>query len=159
VLPKSTLRQLAAKAAAGGLDVDPTGLLQACGAHARRVWAAEQPAPPCSPVRARGEQVAPIQHQAGIGRAFKLVWPGACCARRKCSPNPAYSDSKRVSRCSHVTLSTTQPLPAYSRRLVSLQAACFFQPEAQPEAFNQLLKARIRMTRPPKRHGMDANMI
>ncbi len=48
VLPKSTLRLLAAKAPVGSLDIDPTGLLQACGAHARRVWAAEQPAPPCS---------------------------------------------------------------------------------------------------------------
>ena len=44
VLPKSTLRLLAAKAPVGSLDIDPTGLLQACGAHARRVWAAEQPA-------------------------------------------------------------------------------------------------------------------
>ena len=48
VLPKSTLRLLAAKAPVGSLDIDPTGLLQACGAHARRVWAAEQPAAPCS---------------------------------------------------------------------------------------------------------------
>lgn len=48
VLPKSTLRLLAAKAPVGSLDIDPTGLLQACGAHARRVWAAEQPATPCS---------------------------------------------------------------------------------------------------------------
>ena len=32
----------------GSLDIDPTGLLRACGAHARRVWAAEQPATPCS---------------------------------------------------------------------------------------------------------------
>ncbi len=46
VLPNSTLRLLAAKAPVGSLDIDPTGLLQACGAHARRVWAAEQPAPP-----------------------------------------------------------------------------------------------------------------
>ena len=30
---------------------------------------------------------------------------------------------KRASGCSHVTLSTGRPLPAYSRRLVSLQAA------------------------------------
>ena len=51
VLPKSTLRLLAAKAPAGvgrSLDIDTTGLLQACGAHARRAWAAEQPPPPCS---------------------------------------------------------------------------------------------------------------
>ncbi len=48
VLPKSTLRLLAAKAPVGSLDIDPTGLLRACGAHARRVWAAEQPATPCS---------------------------------------------------------------------------------------------------------------
>jgi len=50
VLPKSTLRLLAAKAPVGSLDIDPTGLLEACGAHARRVstWAAEQPATPCS---------------------------------------------------------------------------------------------------------------
>ena len=43
---KSTLRLLAAKAPVGSLDIDPTGLMQACGAHARRVWAAEQPALP-----------------------------------------------------------------------------------------------------------------
>ena len=50
VLPKSTLRLLAAKAPVGSLDIDPTGLLEACGAHARRVstWAAEQPATPCT---------------------------------------------------------------------------------------------------------------
>ena len=49
VLPNlSTLRLLPAKAPVGSLDIDTTGLLQACGAHARRVWAAEQPAPPCS---------------------------------------------------------------------------------------------------------------
>ena len=48
VLPKNTLRLLAAKAPVGSLDIDQTGLLQACGTHARRVWAAEQPAPPCS---------------------------------------------------------------------------------------------------------------
>ena len=33
------------------------------------------------------------------------------------------ADGKRASGCSHVTLSTGRPLPAYSRRLVSLQAA------------------------------------
>ena len=44
----STLRLLQAKAPVGSLDIDTTGLLQVCGAHARRVWAAEQPAPPCS---------------------------------------------------------------------------------------------------------------
>ena len=33
------------------------------------------------------------------------------------------ADGKRASRCSHVTLSTGRPVPAYSRRLVSLQAA------------------------------------
>ncbi len=42
----STLRLLPAKAPVGSLDIDTTGLLQVCGAHARRVWAAEQPAPP-----------------------------------------------------------------------------------------------------------------
>ncbi len=31
---------------------------------------------------------------------------------------------KRASGCSYVTLSTRRPLPAYSRRLVSLQATC-----------------------------------
>jgi hypothetical protein len=34
------------------------------------------------------------------------------------------ADGKRASGCSHATLSTGRPLPAYSRRLVSLQAAC-----------------------------------
>ena len=57
--------------------------------------------------------------QAGVGRV--LVW--ACCARRKFSPHLAYSDGKRASGCSHVTPSTGRPLPAYSRRLASLQAA------------------------------------
>ena len=33
------------------------------------------------------------------------------------------ADGRRASGCSHVTLSTGRPLPAYSRRLVSLQAA------------------------------------
>jgi hypothetical protein len=45
------------------------------------------------------EQVAPIQPQAGIGRA--LVW--ACFVRRKFSPHLAYSDRKRASGCSHAT--------------------------------------------------------
>jgi len=34
------------------------------------------------------------------------------------------ADGKRASGCSYVTLSTGRPLPAYSRRLVSLQATC-----------------------------------
>ena len=68
---------------------------------------------------ARREQVAPIQSQAGVGRV--LVW--ACFVRRKFLPHLAYSDGKRASRCSQVALSTAQPLPAHSRRLVSLQAA------------------------------------
>ena len=42
------------------------------------------------------EQVALIQPQAGIGRI--LVW--AYFVRRKLSPNPAYSNGKRASRCS-----------------------------------------------------------
>ena len=33
------------------------------------------------------------------------------------------ADGRRASGCSHVTLSTARPLPAYSRRLASLQAA------------------------------------
>jgi hypothetical protein len=57
------------------------------------------------------EQVAPIQPQAGTGRGS--VW--ACFVRRKLSPNPASSDGKRSSRCSHVTRSIRQPLPACSR--------------------------------------------
>jgi hypothetical protein len=69
---------------------------------------------------ARQEQVAPIRPEAGIGRV--LVW--ACCVRSKFSPHLAYFDRKRASGCSHVTLSTGRPLPAYSRRLVSLQATC-----------------------------------
>jgi hypothetical protein len=44
--------------------------------------------------------------------------------RGKFSPNPAHSDGKRASGCSHVTLSIGRPLPAYPQRLVSLQAAC-----------------------------------
>jgi hypothetical protein len=69
---------------------------------------------------ARREQVAPIGPEAGIGRV--LVW--ACCVRSKFSLHLAYSEGKRASGCSHVTLSTGRPLPAYSRRLVSLQATC-----------------------------------
>jgi hypothetical protein len=61
-----------------------------------------------------------IQPHTGIGRGS--VW--ACRVRTTFSPNPAYSDGKRTSRCSHVTLSTGRPLPARSRWLVSLQAAC-----------------------------------
>ena len=68
---------------------------------------------------ARREQVAPIRPEAGIGRV--LVW--AYFVRRKFLPHLAYSDGKRASRCSQVALSTAQPLPAHSRRLVSLQAA------------------------------------
>ena len=68
---------------------------------------------------ARRGQVAPIRPEAGIGRV--LVW--ACCVRSKFSPHLANSDGERASGCSHVTLSTARPLPAYSRRLVSLQAA------------------------------------
>ena len=68
---------------------------------------------------ARREQVAPIGPEAGIGRV--LIW--ACCVRSKFSPHLAYSDGKRASGCSYVTLSTGRPLPAYWRRLVSLQAA------------------------------------
>ena len=50
---------------------------------------------------------------------------GLLCAQ-KLSPHLAYADGRRASGCSHVTLSTGRPpsLPAYSRRLVSLQAAC-----------------------------------
>ena len=65
------------------------------------------------------EQVGPIQPQAGSGR--RLVW--ALFVRRTLTPHPACSDAKRASGCSHLTLSTAQPLPAYSRRRVSLQAA------------------------------------
>ena len=68
----------------------------------------------------RRHRAAATRPQAGIGRA--LAW--ACCARRKESPNSAYSGwSARVQRCAHDS-SFGRPLPAYSRRLVSLQAAC-----------------------------------
>ena len=63
---------------------------------------------------ARREQVAPIRPEAGIGRV--LVWT---CFRHIWH----ITDGRRASGCSHVTLSTGRPLPAYSRRLVSLQAA------------------------------------
>ena len=69
---------------------------------------------------ARRGQVAPIRPEAGVGRV--LVW--ACFVRRKFWPHLAYLDGERASGCSHVTPSTGRPLPAYSRRLVSLQAAC-----------------------------------
>ena len=71
---------------------------------------------------ARREQVAPIGQKAGIGRV--LVW--ACFGCSKFSPHLAYCGWYTRVRCSHVTLSTGRPLPAYSRRLVSLQAACSF---------------------------------
>ena len=60
---------------------------------------------------ARACRAHPASVQAGTGRIS--AW--ACAVRRKLSPNPAYSDGKRSSRCSHVTLSTRQPLPACSR--------------------------------------------
>ena len=55
----------------------------------------------------RREQVAPIQPSWHWSRICM-----ACFVRRKFSPHPAYSDGKRASGCSHVTLSTAQPLPA-----------------------------------------------
>jgi hypothetical protein len=69
---------------------------------------------------ARRKEVAPIRPEAGIRRV--LAW--ACCVRSKFSPHLAYSDGKRASGCSYVTLSTRRSLPAYSRLLVSLQATC-----------------------------------
>ena len=56
--------------------------------------------PPTSWERgSRREQLAPIRHEAGIGR----VLVGACFVRRKFSPHLAYSDRKRASGCSHAT--------------------------------------------------------
>jgi hypothetical protein len=67
------------------------------------------------------EQVAPTNLcSARIGRGS--IW--TCFVRRKFSPDPAYLDGKRASGCSHVTLSNGRPLPAYNRRLVSLQSTC-----------------------------------
>ena len=65
---------------------------------------------------ARREQVAPIRPEAGIGRV--LVW--ACFVRRKFSPHLADLDGERASGYSHAT---SKHRAAYSRRLVSLQAA------------------------------------
>ena len=68
---------------------------------------------------ARREQVAPIPYEAGIGRV--LVW--ACCVRSKFSPHLAFRMvNARPGACMRLR-STGRPLPAYSRRLVSLQAA------------------------------------
>ena len=56
--------------------------------------------------------------------ALVAYWYGpAVCAERS-RHIWHIADGKRASGCSHVTLSTGRPLPAYSRRLVSLQATC-----------------------------------
>ena len=68
---------------------------------------------------ARREQVAPIQPEAGIGRV--LAW--ACCVRSKFSHiwHIRIVNARPGARTR--LRSTGRPLPAYSRRLVSLQAA------------------------------------
>jgi hypothetical protein len=85
------------------------------------------------------EQVAPIPYEAGMGRV--LVW--ACCVRRTFSATPAYSDGKRASGCSHVTLSTGRPLPAYSRRLVRVQATCSLCQACGMDAFRRQQQACV----------------
>ena len=63
--------------------------------------------------KARASRAHPTSKLALVG----YWW--VCFVRRKFSPHPASSKGTRASRCSHVTLSTGQPLPAYLRWVVA----------------------------------------
>jgi hypothetical protein len=53
-----------------------------------------------------------------------VYWYGPALCTGRSRPIWHIVDGKRASGGYHVTLSTGRPLPAYSRRLVSLQAEC-----------------------------------
>ena len=87
---------------------------------------------PTPRIRPRGVQRCSGSEAHGAGKPrpsnFKLAlvayWygPAVCAGRSRHIWHIA--DGKRASGCSHVALSTGRPLPACSRRLASLQAAC-----------------------------------
>ncbi len=71
----------------------------------------------------------------------------ACCVSRKFSPKLPYSDGRHDSRCAHATVSTGQPLPAYSRQLVSLPfiTSCIREARVPPAEAGLCLESRLRL--------------
>ena len=61
---------------------------------------------------------------SNLKRALVAYWYGLALGAVSSRHISHIADGIRASGCSHVTLSTGRPLPAYSRRLVSLQATC-----------------------------------
>jgi hypothetical protein len=62
-------------------------------------------------------------HPSDLKLALVAYWYGPAVCAVSFRHIWHITDGRHASGCSHVTLSTGRPLPAYSRRLVSLQAA------------------------------------
>ena len=84
------------------------------------------PSHPASPVhQPHGSEALGVNEPQPRDRKLASVayWHGPAVCAVSVRHIRHIADGKRASGCSHVTLSTGRPVPAYSRRLVSLQAA------------------------------------